>query len=95
MRNFSYTLVDGKIYYRENSRMTPVDVSATGVSRIKGMIEIRECARTLIEYQSENYPDRDIQTEQSKLNRLYDRYTKQYGLLNSRANSLNGITSTW
>jgi len=87
VRNFSYTVVDGGIYYRENSRMVPVDVSVTGISRIKGMIEIRDCVRTLIEYQTENYPEQDIANEQARLNRLYDRFTTQYGLLNSRANS--------
>ena len=88
VRNFSYTVVDSKIYYRENSRMIPTEVSVTGTSRIKGMIAIRNCARTLIEYQSENYPDADIQAEQAKLNRLYDSFSKKYGLINSRANSM-------
>ena len=88
VRNFSYTAVDRQIYFRENSRMTPVEVSVTGTSRIKGMIAIRDCARTLIEYQSENYPDTDIQAEQAKLNRLYDSFSRKYGLINSRANSM-------
>ena len=88
VRNFSYTVVDGQIYFRENSRMAPVEVSVTGTSRIKGMIQIRDCARTLIEYQSENYPDTDIQAEQAKLNRLYDSFSRKYGLTSSRANSM-------
>ncbi len=86
VRNFSYTIVDGEIYYRENSRMTPVMLSDTGKSRVKGMIEIRDCVRTLIEYQTENYPDENIKSEQDKLNRLYDRFSKKYGLINDRAN---------
>lgn len=87
VRNFSFTVVDGKIYYRENSRMNPVDVSATAESRIKGMIAIRDCARTLIEYQTEDYPDADIKAEQEKLNRLYDDFSKKYGLISARANN--------
>lgn len=87
VRNFSFTVVDGKIYYRENSRMNPVDVSATAESRIKGMIAIRDCVRTLIEYQTEDYPDSDIQAEQEKLNGLYDDFSKKYGMINARANN--------
>lgn len=87
VRNFSFTVVDGKIYYRENSRMNPVDVSATAESRIKGMIAIRDCVRTLIEYQTEDYPDADIKAEQEKLNRLYDGFSKKYGLISARANN--------
>lgn len=87
VRNFSFTVVDGKIYYRENSRMNPVDVSATAKSRIKGMIAIRDCVRTLIEYQTEDYPDADIKAEQEKLNRLYDDFSKKYGLISARANN--------
>ena len=87
VRNFSFTVVDGKIYYRENSRMNPVDVSATAESRIKGMIAIRDCVRTLIEYQTEDYPDADIQAEQKKLNGLYDDFSKKYGMINARANN--------
>ena len=85
--NFSFTVVDGKIYYRENSRMNPVDVSATAESRIKGMIAIRDCVRTLIEYQTEDYPDADIKAEQEKLNHLYDDFGKKYGLISARANN--------
>ena len=88
VRNFSFCLVDGKVYYRENSRMHPIEVSVTAENRIRGMITIRECVRRLIEYQTEGYPDEDIQKEQSELNRLYDDYTKKYGLLSSRGNSL-------
>ena len=87
VRNFSYTVVDGKIYYRENSRMTPVDVSVTAENRIKGMIGIRDCVRTLIEYQTEDYPEEDIRSEQARLNELYDAFCKKYGLINSRANN--------
>ncbi len=87
VRNFSYTLVDGKIYFRENSRMAPVDVSATAENRIKGMIAIRDCVRNLIELQTEDYPDSAIKEEQAKLNNLYDTFTAKYGLINSRANS--------
>ena len=87
VRNFSFTVVDGKIYYRENSRMNPVDVSATAESRIKRMIDIRDCVRTLIEYQTEDYPDADIKAEQEKLNRLYDDFSKKYGLISARANN--------
>lgn len=86
VRNFSYTVVDDKIYYRENSRMTPVDASTTAENRIKGMIRIRDSVRTLLEMQTEDYPDSDIKAEQEKLNRLYDKFTKKYGLINSRAN---------
>lgn len=88
VRNFSFCLVEGQIYYRENSRMHPVAVSVTAENRIRGMITIRECVRRLIEYQTEGYPDADIQKEQIELNRLYDDYTKKYGLLSSRGNSL-------
>ena len=87
VRNFSYCIVDGKIYYRENSRMNPVEVSATAGSRIKGMIGIRDCVRTLIEYQTEDYPDSQISAKQLELNELYDDFSKKYGILNSRANS--------
>ncbi|WMJ24477.1 SNF2-related protein [Paludicola sp. MB14-C6] len=88
VRNFSYTIVDGKIYFRENSRMNLIEVSVTAENRIKGMLQIRDCVRMLIEYQIEDYSDDDIQSEQVKLNKLYDSFTKKYGLLNSRANSL-------
>ena len=88
VRNFSFCLVDGKVYYRENSRMHPIEVSVTAENRIRSMIAIRECVRRLIEYQTEGYPDEDIQKEQAELNRLYDDYTKKYGLLSSRGNSL-------
>ena len=87
VRNFSFTVVDGKIYYRINSRMNPVEVSATAASRIKGMIAIRDCARTLIEYQKEDYPDADIKAEQDNLNTLYDSFFKKYGRINARANN--------
>ena len=87
VRNFSYTVVDDKIYYRENSRMTPVEVSATAENRIKGMIVIRNSVRTLIELQTEDYPDSEIKAEQERLNRLYDTFSGKYGLINSRANT--------
>ena len=87
VRNFSYTVVDDKIYYRENSRMTPVEVPATAENRIKGMIAIRNSVRTLIELQTEDYPDSEIKAEQERLNRLYDTFSGKYGLINSRANT--------
>ena len=86
--NFSYALVEGRIYYRENSRMKPVKLSITGQNRVRGMIAIRDCVRKLIEYQTEDYPDADIRREQENLNRLYDSFQKKYGLLNSRGNSM-------
>ena len=86
VRNFSYTVLDDKIYFRENSRMSPVEVSATAENRIKGMIGIRDCVRNLIELQTEDYPDSEIKQAQEKLNTLYDSFTKKYGLINSRAN---------
>ena len=86
VRNFSYTVVDDKIYYRENSRMTPVDCSATAENRIKGMIGIRDCVRNLLEIQTLDYPDWEVEKEQQKLNQLYDTFSKKYGLINSRAN---------
>ena len=88
VRNFSYTLVNGQIYYRENSRMNPVEVSKTAESRIRGMIELRDCVRTLLEYQTEDYPDEEIKTQQAKLNTLYDAFTRKYGLINSRGNAI-------
>ena len=87
VRNFSYTLIDDKIYFRENSRMYPQELSMTTENRVKGLIEIRDCVRTLLEYQTEDYPDEDIKREQVKLNQLYDRFTKKYGLINSRGNN--------
>ncbi|MBQ9854013.1 MAG: DEAD/DEAH box helicase family protein [Bacilli bacterium] len=87
VRNFSYTLVDGKIYFRENSRMYPQELALTTESRVKGLIEIRDCVRTLIEYQTEDFPEEDIKYQQSKLNRLYDAFSKKYGLINSRGNN--------
>ena len=88
VRNFSFALVDGKVYFRENDRMTPATVSMTAENRIKGLIEIRDCVRRLIEYQTEDYPEEMIRTEQENLNRLYDSYTEKYGLINSRGNYL-------
>lgn len=87
VRNFSYTVVDGQVYYRENSRMNPVEVSVTAANRIKGLIGIRDCVRTLIEYQTEDWPAEDIKVEQQKLNALYDAFAAKYGRINSRANS--------
>ena len=87
VRNFSYTVLDDKIYFRENSRMSPVEVSATAENRIKGMIGIRDCVRNLIELQTEDYPDSEIKQAQEKLNTMYDSFTKKYGLINSRANT--------
>ena len=88
VRNFSFTIVDGQIYYRENSRMNKMEVSVTAANRIKGMIELRDCTRRLIEYQLAGYPDEDITREQRNLNTLYDNYTNKYGLLNSRGNNM-------
>ena len=87
VRNFSYTVVDGQLYYRTNSRMHPQELPLTTANRVKGMIEIRECVRRLITCQTENHSDADIAEEQSNLNRLYDNYTKKYGILNERANN--------
>ena len=88
VRNFSYTLVNDKLYYREDSRMNPVEVSKTAESRIRGMIGLRDCVRTLLEYQTEDYPDGMIRQQQTKLNDLYDRFTHDYGLINSRGNAI-------
>lgn len=88
VRNFSFTLVDGRVYFRENDRMQPASVSMTAENRIKGLIQIRDCVRKLIEYQTEDYPEKMIRTEQENLNRLYDVYTAKYGLINSRGNYL-------
>ena len=87
VRNFSYTILDDKIYFRENSRMSPAIVSATAENRIKGMATIRDSVRNLIEIQKEDYPDEEIKQAKEKLNNLYDTFTKKYGLINSRANS--------
>ena len=87
VRNYSYTLVDGKVYFRENSRMTPVALSGTAEGRVKGLIGLRDCVRALIEYQTEDYPDEDIQAEQRKLNTLYDVFVKRYGRITARANN--------
>ena len=88
VRNFSYTLVNDKLYYREDSRMNPVEVSKTAESRIRGMIGLRDCVRTLLEYQTEDYSDDMIRQQQAKLNDLYDRFTHDYGLINSRGNAI-------
>lgn len=88
VRNFSYALVNDKLYYREDSRMNPVEVSKTAESRIRGMIGLRDCVRTLLEYQTEDYPDGMIRQQQTKLNDLYDRFTHDYGLINSRGNAI-------
>ena len=87
VKNFSYTILDDKIYFRENSRMYPQDLAMTTENRVRGLIEIRDCVRTLLEYQTEDYPEEDIKREQDKLNRLYDAFTKKYGLINSRGNN--------
>lgn len=88
VRNFSFTMVDGRVYFRENDRMHPASVSMTAENRIKGLIQIRDCVRKLIEYQTEDYPEEMICTEQENINRLYDAYTAKYGLINSRGNYL-------
>ena len=87
VRNYSYTVVDGKVYFRENSRMTPVALSGTAEGRVKGLIGLRDCVRTFIEYQTEDYPDEDIQAEQRKLNTLYDVFVRKYGRITARANN--------
>lgn len=87
VRNYSYTVVDGTIYYRENSVMREVETSETGKNRIKGMIEIRDCVKNLLEMQTNNYPDYDIEKEQHRLNEIYDKFVKKYGYINSRGNS--------
>ena len=87
VRNFSYTVIDGKVYYRINSRMNPIDVSVTAENRIKGMIKLRDCTRQLIEYQMEDWPDDVISAKQKELNEIYDAFSKKYGIINSRANS--------
>ncbi|MBQ7646152.1 MAG: DEAD/DEAH box helicase family protein, partial [Clostridia bacterium] len=89
VRNFSYTVVDGKVYYRVNSRMSPADVSVTAENRIKGLIKLRDCVRELIEYQMEDYPDDMIAAKQKELNGIYDAFSKKYGLINSRANNMS------
>lgn len=88
VRNFSFCIVNGKVYFRENSRMSPVELSVTAENRIRGMMALRDCVRQLIDYQTEGYPDEDIQKEQARLNTLYDDYARKYGLLSSRGNSL-------
>ena len=88
VRNFSFALVGGKVYFRENNEMTPANVSMTAENRIKGLLEIRDCVRKLIQYQTDDCPEEMIQTEQENLNRLYDAFTKKYGLINSRGNYL-------
>lgn len=88
VRNFSFALVEGKVYFRENDRMTPATVSMRAENRIKGFVEIRDCVRKLIAYQTEDYPEELIRTEQENLNRLYDSFTEKYGLINSRGNYL-------
>ena len=88
VKNFSYTIVDGKVYFRENSIMAEQDLPITTISRIKGMIELRDCVRDLIELQTEEYPEENIKVAQAKLNRIYDNFTKKYGLINSRGNRL-------
>ena len=88
VRNFSYTLVDGQVYFRENDRMTPATLSMTGANRVKGLLEIRDCVRKLIDYQTNDCPDELIRTEQETLNRLYDAFTAKYGLINNRGNYL-------
>lgn len=87
VRNFSYTVVDGEVYFRENSQMSKIELSSTSKNRIKGLIDIRDCVRRLIDYQKDDYPDKTIKEEQQKLNTLYDAFSNKYGLINSRGNS--------
>ena len=88
VKNFSYTIIDGKVYFRENSVMAEQDLPITTISRIKGMIELRDCVRDLIDLQTEDYPEENIKVAQAKLNRMYDNYVKRYGIINSRGNRL-------
>ena len=88
VRNFSYTMVDGDIYFRENSIMSKIELSQTAKNRVIGMIEIRDCVRELIEYKKDDYDEKIILEQQKKLNDLYDTFTEKYGLINSRGNSL-------
>lgn len=88
VKNFSYTIIDGKVYFRENSIMAEQDLPITTISRIKGMIELRDCVRDLIDLQTEDYPEENIKVAQAKLNRMYDSYVKKYGIINSRGNRL-------
>ncbi len=89
VKNYSYTLVDGEVYYRENSVMVKPDLNATAKERVKGMIELRDCVQSLISQQMDGFiSDMTIQQTQRKLNRLYDTFTSKYGLINARANSL-------
>ena len=88
VKNFSYTIIDGKVYFRENSVMAEQDLPITTISRIKGMIELRDCVRDLIDLQTEDYPEENIKVAQAKLNRMYDNYVKKYGIINSRGNRL-------
>ena len=87
VRNFSYTIVNGDIYYRENSRMFKADIPKTAQSRIKGMIELRDCVRELIDMQVNDFSDEEVSSQQKKLNKLYDAFTEKYGLINSRGNN--------
>ena len=86
VKNFSYTVVDGEVFYRENSVMTQVELSDTAKGRVTGMVELRQIVNDLIEQQLNDYPDEDIQTTQAKLNAAYDAFTAKYGLLNDRRN---------
>ena len=88
VKNYSYTIVEGEVYYRENSRMVKPDLNATARERVKGMVELRECVQDLIFYQMDNYPDEAIIRQQAKLNGLYDAFTSKYGLINSKGNAL-------
>ena len=88
VRNYSFTSVDGKLYFRIDSRMEPVELPLTTENRVRGMIALRDCTRQLIEYQAENHPDEIIRREQEKLNGLYDAYVKKYGRLYTRGNNL-------
>ena len=86
VKNFSYTVVDGEVFYRENSVMTQVELSDTAKGRVTGMVELRQIVNELIEQQLNDFPDEDIQTTQAKLNAAYDAFTAKYGLLNDRKN---------
>ena len=87
VKNYSYTVVDGEVYFRENSVMRPVELNETAKGRIRGLVELRQTVNELIDYQMEDYPEEDIRAKQQELDALYDKFTAEYGLINSRSNA--------